>query len=140
MIINNKFKIAYSELIELLIGVLFLIGINTWFTACDTSETVMRCHWAEEVITVFAGLILALSTFHILVPDEKIKLGLDFALLAIGAAAIAIPNHVIQLCMMDSMQCRATMLPWTIAFSSLTIVVSVVDGVFYYSTSKKNNK
>lgn len=129
---RDKIKISAAEIINVLISVLFLIGIRSWFDVCPVmSEMTMSCHWAGEVLKAVSIVLLVISLIHVFIPDEKIKIGIDMASLCILVMTIFIPGTVIGLCGDAGMRCRSTAQPWTIIISAVLIIVCVIDMIIY---------
>lgn len=141
MLINkDKIKISVTEVISFLIGLLFVIGINTWFSACKGHDGIMSCSYAGRTVTALSALIFSLIIIKAFIPDGKIKAGIDIAVLGIAIIALAVPNGIIDLCAMNAMQCRKSMQPWTVVFSVLVMIISVIDGWFYLIKAKKGKR
>ena len=80
---KEKCRFGITEVILLVLSILLLAGSRSWFAVCAVmSETVMSCHWAGEVLKAVSVVLFILVVVHILVPDEKIKMGMDLALAA----------------------------------------------------------
>lgn len=122
-------RFGAGDIILLAVSAVFFIGILTFFKSCGPMEdgSWMTCHWACQAITGIAAVILVISIIHFIVPDAAIKSGLSIAEIPAAVLAAVIPGHLISLCMMNSMRCRAIMTPLTILFSILTIAAAIVD-------------
>lgn len=127
---NKRFGIG--DIVLLAVSAVFFIGILTFFKSCGPMEdgSWMTCHWACQAITGVAAVLLVIAIIHFIVPDAKIKAGLSIAAIPAAILAAVIPGHLINLCMMNTMRCRAIMTPLTILFSVLTIVAAVVDIIY----------
>ena len=135
MIVNKeKFKLSVTELILLVISVLFLIGINSWFSVCPANEDmIMSCHWAGEMLKVMGLLILVVAVIHLIIADTKIKLGMDIPLICICLVTAFIPGGIINICQNTEMVCRQSTQTWTIILSIVLLVITLVDIIFYVS-------
>ena len=143
MIVNkSRCKISLTDLAVLLIAILFLIGIHTWFRSCEPMESgaYMTCHWAEQAVSAVALLAVCLAAVHLCVPAEAVKLGMDLSLFGIALLSAFLPKQVIRLCMMDSMRCNATMKPWVIVFALLLMAAAAGDFGFYLFRTRKTSK
>lgn len=143
MIVNkDKIKFGISEILSVVLSVLFLIGIKIWFPVCEPMESgFMSCHWAGEVLKAISVLLFILSVIHIFIPDENIKLGLDIGLCGIDVFAFCVPGNIISLCKMAEMNCRSNTAFWTKIFMILFILISVTDILFYlFRQSEKRHK
>ena len=141
---KEKCKCSVTEVILLALSVLLLAGCRSWFAVCPVmSETVMSCHWAGEVLKAVSAVLLILAVIHILIPDEKMKMGMDLTLAAFGILTAFLPGVVINLCMMPEMACRAHTRPWTVVLCVVMAVVALADLLFYgtrLSQSKHRRK
>mgnify|MGYP002624608236 CR=1 FL=1 len=148
MIINqSKIKIGAAEIIVLILSVLYVIGIRSWFSVCPVmSGIAMPCHWAGEMLKAISILILVLSILHMMIPDEKIKIGMDVSLIGISMLCMFVPGTIIQICGGEQMACRNAAHPWTLAFCGALIAVLLADLIAYASAlskerhSRKDNK
>ena len=126
---DKKINFGVLDIILALLGVIFLIGINTFFAPCGPKEdgSWMACHWAGHAVAGIAAVITIIGITHIFVPHAKIKLGLDFALLPITVLAAIIPVNLINLCGMKTMRCHTVTHPAIIVASILIIAVTIAD-------------
>ena len=81
-----KIKIGISDIILLVLSIIFLVGILTFFKTCGpkTDGSWMTCHWAGNVVTGLAALLAVISLIHLLIPDRKIKIGLSVSIIPIS--------------------------------------------------------
>lgn len=135
MIVNKeKFKLGITEILMLALSVVYMIGIRSWFAVCPVmGETVMACHWAGEVLGVLSILFVVLAIAHILIPDPKIKLGVDIPFACISLVAVFVPGNIISLCMSPEMKCRAATQLWTIVFCVVLVLLILADLILYAS-------
>lgn len=140
MLVNqSKIKIAVTDLIMILISVCYLLGIHKWFSVCPVmGESVMACHWAGEVLKAIALLVLIISVVHTCLPDEKIKIGVDIALVGLYIMTIFVPGRIVHICSDSMMHCRKATQPWTIVFCIVLLLVALADIVFYCSKLAKD--
>ena len=133
MIVNKeKFKLSITEILMLILSVVYTIGIRSWFAVCPVmDEKTMSCHWAGEVLKVMSILFLVLAVAHLLIPDMKIKLGMDIPFACISLMAVFIPGKIISLCMSPDMNCRMFTQTWTIVFCAVLTVVALADIILY---------
>lgn len=141
MIVNKeKCKIGITDILLLVCAVLYSIGIKYWFPVCGTSgDMVMSCHWAGEVLFALSVLMVVISFVHIVIPDGKIKIGMDISHAGVALLALMIPGNIILLCKNSEMQCRANTSLWTIIFMVIICVVVCVD-VFIYLQMQSDKK
>lgn len=144
MIINkNKCKIAFTDIQFLVFSILYLIGIKLWFPVCEMSgDMVMSCHWAGEVLFALSVLLVVMSLIHILIPDERVKAGIDIPCAGIAVLSTMIPGSIISLCKNSEMQCRADTSLWTMIFMVIIFVVVCVDAFIYLrlQSGKKHSR
>ena len=137
MIVNKeKIKVAVTDIIMVIVSVLYTIGIRAWFPVCEPMEdgSFMACHWAGEVLKAISILLLVLACAHAFcAPDGKIKTGLDYGIAGISALGFCIPGRVISLCKMAEMRCRANTQLWTIIFMIAMILIAIADVVLYFT-------
>lgn len=135
----QKFKISATDIIILLLSVLFLIGTIFWFNACGPKEdgSYMNCHWAGVMLMATAAVLATDALAHLLIPDSKVKAGLSAAMIPLSILACIIPGNLISLCMMESMRCRSIMTPAAIVFGALIAAVSAADVVFQLRRKSK---
>ena len=122
-------SIGVSDIILLVLSVVFLIGILTFFAPCSPRDdgSWMTCHWAGQAVTGIAAVLLVISVIHLVVKDAKVKQGLALAMIPVALFSIILPGNMIDLCMMDTMRCRSVMRPATLIVSVLVIVSAAFD-------------
>lgn len=126
---KNKKRVGVSDIMLLAVGIVFIIGIFTFFRGCGPAEdgSWMTCHWAAQAIKGISAVILVDVVAHVIIPDARIKMGLSTGLIPLAVLAMVVPGHLINLCMMNTMRCRAVMTPGTIIMSVLVIIAAVAD-------------
>ena len=139
MIVNSKrFKLSIAELLMYVIAVWYAIGIRGMFKVCEPmGDSFMSCHWAGETLKAMSILMLVLGLMHILMPDERVKLGMDIAFVGIYVCMLMIPGGAINLCMMEDMRCRSLTQPWTIGLSIAGIIMVLADAFICLSALNK---
>ena len=139
MIVNKeKCKIAVTDILLVLVSLIYRIGVSTSFAVCDTMEdNIMSCHWAGEVLKAISLFSLLLSFIHLLLADGKMKTGMDISCIGIWLLAMNIPGNCINICKMATMDCRRLTVPWTIGFTIVMILLSLADGIFYGSLKNR---
>lgn len=138
LIQKENLKIGVLEVLAALVSLLYLIGIHSWFPVCAVmGDTIMACHWAGRVLQALALLLALLSVAHLFVPDEMAKTGMDVAMAGIAMVTLFTPGHIINLCMMEEMNCRSNTLPFTIGFGVLMILLLIADIVFWQNRIAK---
>lgn len=134
MIVNKrKCKIGVTDILLLVCSALYFIGIKYWFPVCGMSgDMVMGCHWAGEVLAALSIMLIVISAVHIVIPDEKIKTGMDISLAGIAVFAMMIPGNIISLCKNSEMQCRNGTSVWTIIFMVSFCIIAAADAFIYF--------
>ena len=141
MIINkSKCKIAFTDILFLALSIIYLVGIKLWFPVCGVSgDMVMSCHWAGEVLSALSVLLIIISLIHMVIPDERIKAGIDISGAGIAVLSMIIPGNIITLCKNSEMPCRANTSLWTIIFMVIICVIICVD-IFVYLQMQSGKK
>ena len=113
----NYIKKNATGIAEALISIVLLIGVLTVFKACDAHRTVI----------VSAGVLTLLSLVRIVLPSEGVKKGISIAILPEAVFTLFIPNGIISLCMMSSMNCQALFKPFVTATTVLLAIAALAD-------------
>ena len=126
---NKKINVGASDIVLAVFGILYFVGILTFFAPCGPKEdgSWMACHWAGNAVAAFAAVIAVSALCHVFVPSPKIKLGLSLAIIPTALASALLPGNLINLCGMKMMRCHTVMHPAVIVASILVIVAAVVD-------------
>ena len=126
---KKKINIGVTDIILLVLSIVFLIGIRTFFAPCGPKDdgSWMTCHWAGQAITGIASVLLVISVIHMFVKDAKVKQGLAIAMIPMALFSAILPGNMIGLCMMNTMRCHSVMHPATIVMSVLMIAAAVLD-------------
>lgn len=137
MLVNKeKCRISITELVMLILSIVYIIGIRSWFAECPVmTDMIMSCHWAGEVLKALSILFAVISVIHIVIPDAKLKAGMDIPFIGISFVAIFIPGGIINLCQSADMACQSAAKPWTIIFCAALLVIAIADLIFYASKS-----
>ena len=107
MIINkNKCKIAFTDILFSGLSILYLVGIKLWFPVCGVSGDMV-------------------------IPDERIKAGIDISGAGIAVLSMMIPGNIISLCKNSEMQCRTNTSLWTIIFMAVICAALCADAFIY---------
>ena len=143
MIINkSKIMIAVTDILLFICSILYFIGIRYLFPVCRPSgDMVMNCHWAGEVLSALSVLFAVLSVVHLLIPDEKIKSGMDISYAGIAVLSLMIPGNIIPLCKSSDMMCRNGTSMWTMIFMIIFCLIAAFDAfIWLQSQSGKKHK
>lgn len=125
---KRKKRIGATDIVLAALALALLIGILTFLKPCGPKDdgSWMTCHWAGRAVTGVSAALFVMALVHIFV-DDRVKQGLDIAAAVTAVLAIIIPGRLIDLCMMDTMRCRAVMTPGVIVLSVLTVAAAAVD-------------
>ena len=93
--------ILILNILSLVASLLLLIGSHTWFRGCENEE--MNCHNAAILVRTVSYFALALSLLKLGLPQKQAKGGIAIGLFGFALLALLVPNALIELCMMDSM-------------------------------------
>lgn len=124
-----KFKLGISEIVLFVISLVLCIGSFTFFSACPVHENIMACHWAQRAVTALGVLIAVLALAALIIPDRRVKAGIELAVTLVSILTALVPHTVIGLCMMSSMRCVSVFRPFTILFASVTAVAALVSAI-----------
>ena len=121
--------IRITDILLLIISLIYIIGIRSFFAPCGPKDdgTYMSCHWAGQAVFAFSILLGILAILHLILKGAQIKTGISVSMICTAAMTAVIPNHLISMCMMNTMRCHAVMTPGIYVLSALTIAVSVID-------------
>ena len=122
-----KKKISALDIALVAVSVLYLLGILFVFAPCGPKEdgTYMNCHKAGVTVAWLAGGLTAFSLARLCFGSRKIKAALSFLMIAVSAVACFVPGHMVSLCMMSDMRCRAVTAPCVTVFSIVTIALAL---------------
>ena len=126
---NKRTNIGASDFIMLVLSVIFLTGIRTFFAPCGPKDdgSWMTCHWAGQAITGIAAVLFVISVIHLFVKDARIKQGLSLAMIPVALLSAVLPGNLIGLCMMDTVRCHSVMRTASVVLSVLVIAAAVFD-------------
>ncbi len=123
-------KNRWGSLIPAVFGLVLAIGVMTVFSACGSKDdgTWMHCHDAQNAVAVCGGIITALFLLAALIRNKALRVLLNIAALAAGAAAFLIPGVIMPMCMMNTMRCYTVMQPF-VRIMTVVIVILAVRGI-----------
>ena len=78
-----------------------------------------------------AAALLAIAVMHLVIPRAQVKIGLSLAVIPVSVLAFAVPDHLIDLCMMETMHCHTVMEPAVTVLSLLNIMTAGADIYVY---------
>lgn len=123
----KKQNTSWTGIVQLIVSVVFLIGMLTFLKPCGPKEdgTFMSCHYAGMALIILAAGMLVISLTGLFLKDGALKAAANVLQIVLSVIALIIPGTVIGLCMMPEMRCRAVMRPGSIIFAVLMILVSL---------------
>lgn len=126
---DTKAKKPVTEILALLVSILFLIGMMSFLSPCGPMDdgTFMSCHRAGTALRLLSGAAVIVSAAGLF--RHAFARIADILLVILGIASIVIPGNIIRLCMMPEMKCRAVMKPGAMVFAILLIALAVADFV-----------
>lgn len=139
MFINKpKCRVAATDILLVLVSVVYALGIRIWFPVCAAKEdAVMSCHYAGEVLKALSVLLAILSAAHLVSPDGRVKLGIDIALGGLAVLAMNVPGGIIPICAMGGMACRAKALPGTLICGAVFVILALFDAFLFLAENAK---
>ena len=124
-------KINLRDAVTLLLSLILCVGAMTIFSTCEPKAdgSYMLCHWAGQVVIGLGGVmaVIALARFFV---NAEVQKGLSLALIPLAVFTAYIPNNIIPLCKMETMQCQAIFKPSVFLVSAL-IIISAVANIFF---------
>lgn len=133
-----KLKYHIPEMLLFIISLLICIGSFTFFPACPVhDDAIMACHWAQNAVTALGVLLSVMSLAAVVIPDRKLKAGLELAATLTAVLTALVPGIVINVCKMSSMHCVSTFRPFTILFASLAAVIALLSAILNLKRKEK---
>ena len=129
----SKSKINFMDIIQLIIGFVFLFGLIFLFGPCPPKEdgSFMNCHWAGNALLGLAAVLAAMALIRLFAKNNGVKKGLSIGAIPVSVLAITLPGRLIGLCMMHSMRCHSVMTPAVRVFGVVIAVLSLIQIVSY---------
>ena len=130
---EKKRRCGTTDILLVVLNLIFFVGIQTVFAPCEARPdgSWMTCHWAGQALIGIAAALLAIAVMHLVIPRTQVKIGLSLAVIPVSVLAFAVPDHLIDLCMMETMHCHTVMQPAVTALSLLNIMLVLVDIYVY---------
>ena len=117
-------KINLRDAVTLLLSLILCVGAMTIFSTCEPKAdgSYMLCHWAGQVVIGLGGVmaVIALARFFV---NAEVQKGLSLALIPLAVFTAYIPNNIIPLCKMETMQ--------SVLLVSALIIISAVANIFF---------
>ena len=126
---EKKRRCGITDILLLVLNLVFFVGIQTVFAPCEARPdgSWMTCHWAGQALMGIAAALLAIAVMHLVIPRTQVKIGLSLAVIPVSVLAFAVPDHLIDLCMMETMHCHTVMEPAVTVISLLNVLLAAAD-------------
>ena len=130
---EKKRRCGTTDILLVVLNLIFFVGIQTVFAPCEARPdgSWMTCHWAGQALIGIAAALLAIAVMHLVIPRTQVKIGLSLAVIPVSVLAFAVPDHLIDLCMMETMRCHTVMQPAARAISVVLILLACLDVYCY---------
>ena len=130
---HEKRRFGITDVLLLVLNLIFFVGIQTVFAPCEArpDSSWMTCHWAGQALIGIAAALLAIAGMHLVIPRAQVKIGLSLAVIPVSVLAFAVPDHLIDLCMMETMHCHTVMEPAVTVLSLLNVLLAAADIYVY---------
>ena len=130
---EKKRRCGITDVLLLVLNLIFFVGIQTVFAPCEARPdgSWMTCHWAGQALIGIAAALLAIAVMHLVIPRTQVKIGLSLAVIPVSILAFAVPDHLIDLCMMETMHCHTVMEPAVTLLSLLNVLLAAADIYVY---------
>ena len=130
---EKKRRCGITDVLLLVLNLIFFVGIQTVFAPCEAHPdgSWMTCHWAGQALIGIAAALLAIAVMHLVIPRAQVKIGLSLAVIPVSILAFAVPDHLIDLCMMETMHCHTVMEPAVTVLSLLNVLLAAADIYVY---------
>ena len=130
---HDKRRFGITDVLLLVLNLIFFVGIQTVFAPCEARPdgAWMTCHWAGQALMGIAAALLAIAVMHLVIPRAQVKIGLSLAVIPVSVLAFAVPDHLIDLCMMETMHCHTVMEPAVTVLSLLNVLLAAADIYVY---------
>ena len=130
---HEKRRFGITDVLLLVLNLIFFVGIQTVFAPCEARPdgSWMTCHWAGQALIGIAAALLAIAGMHLVIPRAQVKIGLSLAVIPVSVLAFAVPDHLIDLCMMETMHCHTVMESAVTVLSLLNVLLAAADIYVY---------
>jgi hypothetical protein len=119
--------IGMSDAVMAVIPAVFVLGVRTVAGPCVHADgTAAACTMAGRVLLGLGAAATLLACMRLFSADLKTRRSFDLLLVVAGALIAVLPGTALSLCMMETMHCRAVMLPFARLLGAATIVCALV--------------
>lgn len=126
---KEKLRNHVLDAILILLSLLLAVGTATIFQTCGPMEDgkYMTCHWAGLVVVAIGVVLTVQGIVRLFTFELNARRGISIASLTTAVLAIAVPDKLVGICGMNSMQCQLVTKPVVTVISILIIVALIVD-------------
>ncbi|MFP3154313.1 DUF4418 family protein [Lachnospiraceae bacterium ZAX-1] len=119
--------------IAIVAGALIAIGPQFLFKICEqTHHAITTCYWTAQAEIGVGGVIALLGIAYLLFGDSHARVGLNLAIGLNSVLAFLIPNVLIGVCEMPTMDCRIATLPALNVISILAFALTVGNTIYLW--------
>lgn len=122
---------------SLILGLLIALGPQFIFKICDQNHGITTCLWTAQALIGVGGVIAVLGAAVVLLSGTPLLPGLSLAILLNSILALLIPNLLIGVCEMATMDCRLVTLPALNIITLLTVIISAASTVYLFLKHRK---
>ena len=134
---ETKKKVVPMDIVLLLVSLWMFFGVKLVFHACEAmdSESIMACHWAEQLIFGVAGVLVLQSILLIATARKGTRLGISLSMIPTALLTTVIPGTLVKLCMMNTMRCQSVMKPAVITMGIVTAICALTNAILEWRES-----
>ena len=119
-------KPGIMDVIVTLLPAVLVAGLRTFAAPCMHEDgSAAACTTAGTVLLVLGVVTLVLAVMRLLGVDRRTRRSLDLFLVIAGIALAVLPGTILPLCMMETMRCRAVMMPFARIIGAATAIVAL---------------
>ena len=129
----KKSRARVLFILQFCLGLLLLIGINTFLSGCPIKEdgTWMVCHWAHRAIFGCSVILIILTLAGLIIKNPEIHIGLQAGILLVSILTVLFPGTLINTCMMAEMSCNCVMKPAVTAIGAILAVLAAINMILF---------
>jgi len=114
-------------IVYLIVGVLLIVGPQTFIPVCPQGEKIMKCFWTQRAELGVGILFIASGGCVLLAKSELIRFGISISNVFLGVFTLLIPSVLIGGCKKLDMACRSITFPIFYVIASVVIIISLVN-------------
>jgi len=125
---SNYVKNNIPELIEVLLALLFAVGIMTVFAGCGPKEdgSWMKCHDVQIYLGICGAVITVLAAAAFAVRVKAVRIILYVLIAGASVVAFLLPEIIMPMCMIHTMRCYTVMEPFDRIITVLLAVIAII--------------